>query len=65
MNHIVLQVGMMLRGMGFSNTTTVYIASGKIYNADKYMAPLRQIFPLLETKDTIASPDELAPFKVG
>ncbi|KAL6010678.1 hypothetical protein ACLOJK_001116, partial [Asimina triloba] len=58
-----LEVGMMLRGMGFDNTTTVYVAAGKIYKAERFMAPLRQLFPLLETKETIASPDELAPFK--
>ncbi|KQJ89198.1 hypothetical protein BRADI_4g24147v3 [Brachypodium distachyon] len=32
-----LEVGMMLRGMGFDNTTSLYVASGKIYNAKKYM----------------------------
>lgn len=58
-----LEVGMMLRGMGFDNTTPVYVASGQIYNAERYMAPLRQLFPLLETKDSLASADELAPFK--
>lgn len=58
-----LEVGMMLRGMGFDNTTSVYVAAGKIYKEEKYMAPLRQLFPLLETKETIASSDELAPFK--
>lgn len=55
---------MMLRGMGFGNMTLIYVASGKIYNEKKYMAPLRQLFPLLETKETLASADELAPFKV-
>ncbi|XP_042474394.1 O-fucosyltransferase 9-like [Zingiber officinale] len=58
-----LEVGMMLRGMGFDNNTLVYVASGKIYNTEKYMAPLHQLFPLLETKDTLASTYELAPFK--
>ncbi|KAK9270637.1 hypothetical protein L1049_026219 [Liquidambar formosana] len=58
-----LEVGMMLRGMGFDNTTSVYVAAGTIYKAEKYMAPLRQLFPRLETKDTLASPEELAPFK--
>lgn len=62
---LVLQVGMMLRGMGFDNTTSVYVAAGKIYRAEKYMAPLRQMFPLLETKDSLASQEELAPFKVS
>lgn len=61
---MVWQVGMMLRGMGFDNTTSVYVAAGKIYKAEKYMAPLIQMFPRLETKDTIATSDELAPFKV-
>lgn len=60
----ILQVGMILRGMGFDNTTSVYVASGKIYKEDKYMAPLRQLFPRLETKYTLASTEELAPFEV-
>uniref|UniRef100_A0A453HI53 O-fucosyltransferase family protein n=1 Tax=Aegilops tauschii subsp. strangulata TaxID=200361 RepID=A0A453HI53_AEGTS len=58
-----MQVGMMLRGMGFDNTTSLYVASGKIYNAEKYMTPLRELFPLLQTKETITSPEELAQFK--
>ncbi|WVZ53919.1 hypothetical protein U9M48_004805 [Paspalum notatum var. saurae] len=58
-----LEVGMMLRGMGFDNTTSIYIASGKIYDADKYMTPLRQLFPLLQTKQTLVTPEELAQFK--
>lgn len=63
--YLVLQVGMMLRGMGFDNTTSVYVAAGKIYKAEKYVAPLRQMFPRLETKDTLATPEELAAFKVS
>lgn len=58
-----LEVGMMLRGMGFDNNTSVYVAAGKIYKANKYIAPLKQMFPRLETKDTLASAEELAPFK--
>ncbi|CAL4916909.1 unnamed protein product [Urochloa decumbens] len=58
-----LEVGMMLRGMGFDNTTSLYVASGKIYNAEKYMTPLRQLFPLLQTKQTLATSEELALFK--
>ncbi|ONI35729.1 hypothetical protein PRUPE_1G551500 [Prunus persica] len=60
-----LEVGMMLRGMGFDNTTSVYIAAGKIYKAEKYMAPLKQMFPRLEMKDTLATAEELAPFQIG
>ncbi|KAM7510920.1 hypothetical protein LguiB_009795 [Lonicera macranthoides] len=57
-----LEVGMMLRGMGFDNNTSVYVAAGKIYKAEKYMAPLKQMFPHLETKESLAFPEELAPF---
>jgi hypothetical protein len=35
-----LEVGLMLRGMGFSNNTAIYLASGRIYKAEKNMAPL-------------------------
>ena len=52
----------MLKGMCFDNTTLVYVAARNIYKAKKFMAPLKQMFPCLETKDTMASPEELAPF---
>ncbi|CAN1311631.1 Protein ESMERALDA 1 [Linum perenne] len=58
-----LEVGLMLRGMGFGKNTYIYLASGKIYNAEKYMAPLLQMFPNLQTKDTLATEEELTPFK--
>ncbi|VFQ69881.1 unnamed protein product [Cuscuta campestris] len=58
-----LEVGIMLRGMGFDNSTSVYVASGKIYKAEKYMAPLKQMFPHLKSKETLASSEELAPFE--
>lgn len=54
----------MLRGMGFSNNTAIYLASGRIYKAEKNMAPLLEMFPLLQTKETLALDEELAPFKV-
>ncbi|XVE85419.1 hypothetical protein DITRI_Ditri17bG0089800 [Diplodiscus trichospermus] len=58
-----LEVGLMLRGMGFDNNTYMFLASGKIYNAEKTMAPLLEMFPSLQTKETLASEEELAPFK--
>ncbi|XP_068658535.1 O-fucosyltransferase 10-like [Aristolochia californica] len=57
-----LEVGMMLRGMGFNNNTPIYLASGKIYREEKNLAPLRQMFPLLQTKESLATPEELASF---
>ncbi|XP_073294670.1 O-fucosyltransferase 9 [Primulina huaijiensis] len=57
-----LEVGMMLRGMGFDNNTSLFVAAGKIYKVEKYMSPLKQMFPFLETKQTLASTEELSPF---
>lgn len=56
---------MMLRGMGFDNNTSIYLASGKLYKAERYLAPLQEMFPLLHTKESLATPDELAPFMVN
>lgn len=58
-----VEVGLMLRGMGFDNNTSIYLASGKIYRAEKHLAPLKKMFPLLYTKESLASPEELAPFE--
>ncbi|KAJ6312679.1 hypothetical protein OIU77_014240 [Salix suchowensis] len=58
-----LEVGLMLRGMGFDKNTYIYLASGKIYNSEKYMAPLLEMFPNLLTKDMLALDKELDPFK--
>ncbi|XP_022152327.1 uncharacterized protein At1g04910-like [Momordica charantia] len=58
-----LEVGLMLRGMGFDRSTFIYLASGKIYDAERNMAPLLEMFPNLLTKDMLASPEELSPFK--
>ncbi|XP_017243686.1 O-fucosyltransferase 10 [Daucus carota subsp. sativus] len=58
-----LEVGMMLRGMGFTNNTPIYLASGKLYQAERNLAPLRKMFPLVETKESLAKPDELASFQ--
>lgn len=57
-----LEVGLMLRGMGFGRNTSIYLASGKIYDAERNMAPLFEMFPLLQTKEMLASPEELAPY---
>lgn len=54
----------MLRGMGFDRNTSIYLASGKIYDAERHMAPLFEMFPLLQTKEMLASPEELAPYTV-
>ena len=54
----------MLRGMGFDKSTSIFLASGRIYDSERHMAPLLEMFPLLQTKEMLASPEELAPFMV-
>ncbi|XP_076941981.1 protein ESMERALDA 1-like [Bidens hawaiensis] len=58
-----LEVGLMLRGMGFDKSTSIFLASGRIYDSERHMAPLLEMFPLLQTKEMLASAEELAPFK--
>lgn len=55
---------MMLQGMGFNNSTSIYLAAGEIYQSKRNLAPLLRMFPLLQTKETLAMPKELAPFNV-
>lgn len=50
--------------MGFDKSTSIYLASGKIYNGEKTMAPLLEMFPQLKTKEMLASEEELVPYKV-
>ncbi|CAL0317907.1 unnamed protein product [Lupinus luteus] len=57
-----LEVGVMLRGMGFDSNTSIYLASGKIYHGERYLVPLIKMFPNLHTKESLATSDELAPF---
>ncbi|CAM8972022.1 unnamed protein product [Rhodiola kirilowii] len=58
-----LEVGMMLRGMGFDNNTSIYLASGKIYRASRHLAPLVKMFPHIHTKDSLTTTDELEPLQ--
>lgn len=58
-----VEVGMMLRGMGFRNSTPIFLAAGNIYKGEESMEPLRRMFPLLQTKETLLSTEELKRFK--
>jgi hypothetical protein len=58
-----LEVGLMLRGMGFNKSTYIFLAAGPIYSANRTMAPLLEMFPNLQTKEMLASEEDLAPFK--
>lgn len=53
----------MLRALGFTNDTYVYVASGEIYGGEETMRPLRELFPNFYSKEVLASEEELKPFK--
>ncbi|KAL5221662.1 hypothetical protein ABZP36_026375 [Zizania latifolia] len=51
----------MLRALGFSNDTYLYVASGEIYGGEETLQPLRDLFPNFYTKAMLAG-DDLKPF---
>ena len=57
------EVGLMLRALGYSNDSYLYVASGEVYNGEASLAPLKALFPNYFTKDIISSQMELKPFK--
>ncbi|KAF3788455.1 Uncharacterized protein EJ110_NYTH08702 [Nymphaea thermarum] len=57
------EVGIFLTSLGYLSNTPIYIASGEIYGGDSHMTDLRSHFPFLMSKEKLASPEELEPFK--
>ncbi|XP_052152860.1 O-fucosyltransferase 29 isoform X1 [Oryza glaberrima] len=55
------EIGLMLRALGFSNDTYLYVASGEIYGGEETLQPLRDLFPNYYTKEMLAGND-LKPF---
>jgi uncharacterized protein YfiM (DUF2279 family) len=56
------EAGIFLSALGYPSNTPIYIAAGEIYGGDSHMADLRSRYPLLMSKETLASADELEPF---
>ncbi|XP_021808216.1 uncharacterized protein At1g04910-like [Prunus avium] len=56
------EVGIFLSALGYPSSTPIYIAAGKIYGGDSHMADLRSRYPILKSKETLASVEELEPF---
>ncbi|PPD77276.1 hypothetical protein GOBAR_DD25800 [Gossypium barbadense] len=56
------EVAVILRAMGYPKETQIYVASGQVYGGQNRMAPLRNMFPNLVTKEELASKEELAGF---
>ena len=56
---IVLQVGLILRSMGFDNSTRIYLAAGELFGGERFMKPFRALFPRLENHSSVESSEEL------
>ncbi|CAN1332002.1 O-fucosyltransferase 31 [Linum perenne] len=54
------EIGLLLAALGFSNNTRLYLASHKVYGGEARIATLKQLYPLMEDKKTLASTEELA-----
>ncbi|KAF8048260.1 hypothetical protein N665_2585s0003 [Sinapis alba] len=54
---------LVLAGLGFNRGTYIYLAGSQIYGGSSRMLPLTALYPNLVTKETLLTPQELAPFK--
>ncbi|XP_059445707.1 protein PECTIC ARABINOGALACTAN SYNTHESIS-RELATED [Corylus avellana] len=57
------EVAVLLRAMGYPKETQIYVASGQVYGGHNRMAPLRNMFPNLVTKEELATKEELVVFR--
>ncbi|QHO30118.1 hypothetical protein HN51_018520 [Arachis hypogaea] len=58
------EVGIFLTALGYPSSTPIYIAAGEIYGGESHMAELRSRYPLLMSKEKLASIEELEPFSI-
>ncbi|XP_002985158.2 O-fucosyltransferase 19 [Selaginella moellendorffii] len=58
-----LEIGLLLRALGYPQNTTVYIAAGEIYGGRQRMQSFTALYPNVVTKETLTSPEELKPFR--
>ncbi|KAJ0228803.1 O-fucosyltransferase 8 [Hirschfeldia incana] len=54
---------LVLAGLGFKRGTYIYLAGSQIFGGSSRMLPLTTLYPNLVTKETLLTPQELAPFK--
>ncbi|CAN0878458.1 O-fucosyltransferase 39 [Linum grandiflorum] len=54
------EIGLVLAALGFDNTTRLYLASHKVYGGEARISTLRTLFPLMESKKSLASTEERA-----
>lgn len=56
------EVGIFVSSLGYPSNTPIYIASGEIFGGDTLMEDLESRFPILMSKEKLASVDELESF---
>ncbi|EEF28699.1 O-fucosyltransferase 31 [Ricinus communis] len=57
------EIGIFLAALGFDNSTRLYLASHKVYGGEARISVLRELFPLMEDKKSLASSEERAQIK--
>lgn len=57
------EVAVILKAMGYPKETQIYVASGQVYGGQNRMAPLRNMFPNLVTKEELTTKEELNSFR--
>ncbi|XAR60955.1 hypothetical protein NMG60_11034510 [Bertholletia excelsa] len=59
------EVGLILRAMGFDNSTRIYLAAGELFGGERFMKPFKALFPHLENHNTVLRTEELSGNKQG
>ncbi|CAN4107586.1 unnamed protein product [Withania somnifera] len=59
------EVGLILRAMGFDNSTRIYLAAGELFGGERFMKPFRSMFPCLENHSTVDTTGELGKNTMG
>ncbi|KAM3268169.1 O-fucosyltransferase 1 isoform X1 [Capsicum chacoense] len=59
------EVGLILRAMGFDNSTRIYLAAGDLFGGERFMKPFRSMFPRLENHSTVDTTGELGKNTMG
>ncbi|CAN8313569.1 unnamed protein product [Cochlearia groenlandica] len=57
------EASLVLAGLRFKKGTYIYVAGSQIYGGASRLLPLTTLYPNIVTKETLLTPQELAPFK--
>ncbi|KAL3686965.1 hypothetical protein R1sor_013274 [Riccia sorocarpa] len=60
-----MELGLLLRAMGFGEDSFLYIVMGSIYGGNETLTPLKELFPHHYTLESLATKAELDPFRAS